>query len=612
MRGTTYTQTPPIAHTFIWSEWFVGMNKVGDVVWDERRDIQPWRWYSFDGINDYVQIWDLNGYFRDNASIIIQLKLDLATPWVASQTWIFNISDIAGVSHYPFTNWLAYFSAFKTTRVDNVSLSPLINRTQRHWLIITSQPWANGWRLYQNDILVHTDLWEVWPASVWWRRFPALSNIWWNSSSWNYFLWDMWSVSLYSRTLTIWEIRNIVRKNRLPRQSLQVMLKMDEGSWTVAYDSSLNMDHWSMVNWTSHVTFTDWWWSDFQNWYWYTNNWWVLIPRNEAIPTQDVQWNPLQFSWRAKYDWLLTWRYYTFDWTDDYVDITPSSFFSLWNWDVTFTTWIRVDPSNSALRAIFSIWYNITASWIGFYVNSSWSLFLTRWQPWWYTVLANWSSVLTQWQRHHVWFKRESNVFYLYVDWVEFTWITSSLWLWSATSEVNIGKIWTNSFYWFGDMHSIQFYKRALSLAEIQDIRTNDAINNVDMMYKFDEWLWTTAFDSSWNGRDWILVNGVQHNLWPWVWSSAFIRLWYTDSSWVAIPRDESNTSLDVQWNPLQYTNRGYDLLPWWEVDFNPWISAELIRENADKNYQYWDDQNSKNAKITQTDKELNFTIKPF
>lgn len=108
----------------------------------------------FDGVNDYINQTLNTGSFTTEATLIMFLKLTNATPSNSLQTGIERLSADSGkqASHYPWIDGTAYFGTFQTggTRIDSISLSSTIDRTNWHMITITSSPGANNWKFYQN------------------------------------------------------------------------------------------------------------------------------------------------------------------------------------------------------------------------------------------------------------------------------------------------------------------------------------------------------------------------------------------------------------------------------------------------------------------------------
>ncbi|MFO7775502.1 MAG: LamG-like jellyroll fold domain-containing protein [Candidatus Hydrogenedentota bacterium] len=102
----------------------------------------------------YIEIPDTGDLLKDRASLTFWVKLNRATP-EAERFGIHHISAHGGISHYPWTDGLAYFNTFRDSRVDGIELSDDIDREQWHLVTITSEPGENGWKLYQNTERVH-------------------------------------------------------------------------------------------------------------------------------------------------------------------------------------------------------------------------------------------------------------------------------------------------------------------------------------------------------------------------------------------------------------------------------------------------------------------------
>lgn len=114
----------------------------------------------FDGTNDYINQTLNTGSFATEATLIMFLKLTNATPSDPFQTGIERLSANSGkqASHYPWIDGTAYFGTFQTgaTRVNSISLSSTIDRTNWHMITITSSPGASNWKFYQNTELRHS------------------------------------------------------------------------------------------------------------------------------------------------------------------------------------------------------------------------------------------------------------------------------------------------------------------------------------------------------------------------------------------------------------------------------------------------------------------------
>lgn len=109
--------------------------------------------WVFDGVNDYINTSFDSSLFTTNATILMWIQLDSNTP-VASNTGLLGFRPgFAGVTHYPWVDGTGYFTTFRTSRVNSITLSPL-DKSTIHLLSITTD--SVDWKLYQNTTLVNT------------------------------------------------------------------------------------------------------------------------------------------------------------------------------------------------------------------------------------------------------------------------------------------------------------------------------------------------------------------------------------------------------------------------------------------------------------------------
>jgi hypothetical protein len=163
----------------------------------------------FDGTNDYVNQTLNTGSFTTEATLIMFLKLNNATPSNAFETGIERLSANVSkqASHYPWTDGVAYFGAFQANlRIDGITLSSTIDRTKWHMITITSSPGTNNWKFYQNTELRHS---ANGPSTVSFstdgvynlgRSQTILDGNFW------YINGNIANVMLYNRALTLQEI----------------------------------------------------------------------------------------------------------------------------------------------------------------------------------------------------------------------------------------------------------------------------------------------------------------------------------------------------------------------------------------------------------------------
>ena len=113
--------------------------------------------FHLNGTSDY---WDISSlvsnidFTSNQASVVIWLKLDVATPANGNQTGIFALSSSTGNSHYVWTNSQAYLHGFRNARVEAIVVTSSVTRTDWHMIAITTTPGTNGWKFYQNTELV--------------------------------------------------------------------------------------------------------------------------------------------------------------------------------------------------------------------------------------------------------------------------------------------------------------------------------------------------------------------------------------------------------------------------------------------------------------------------
>lgn len=100
----------------------------------------------FNGTTDFASIpsFSLPG---SAGTLLIRCKLTDPTPADTSKSGIASMTDPEN-THYPFSNGLGYISIFRLTRVNGISLSASVTRTDWHWFIVRDDA-GNGWELIQ-------------------------------------------------------------------------------------------------------------------------------------------------------------------------------------------------------------------------------------------------------------------------------------------------------------------------------------------------------------------------------------------------------------------------------------------------------------------------------
>lgn len=138
-----------------------------------------WNAGSFNGTSSSIAIGNLTSAFSTEATIVMWVKLNNATPSTDTKTGIMKLSSNVDTFHYPYTDGKIYCNTFRSARVDSITPSWTVTRSDWHMLTISTKPWANGWNLYQNDSLISTTTGE---SSI---SLTTTSEIWHNTVSYS-------------------------------------------------------------------------------------------------------------------------------------------------------------------------------------------------------------------------------------------------------------------------------------------------------------------------------------------------------------------------------------------------------------------------------------------
>ena len=543
-----------------------------DSIWLSLRTIQRGRCYTFDWVNDVLT---LNNFADWNSFITCWIQ-----PLASSQP-SFNIVfeySIWSARYWFFIEkswWFNYFWITKGTNFKRSDFQVLEN--QRYFISIDMATFT------AKLDLVDLNFWANNIASN--ATFTDQMRVWASCVSWFFGSCSLYDLRIYSVPKNWEDLQNIMDW-WIDNVGLEMMMKMDEWAWTVAYDSSGNGRHWIHANWVQHIELTNWKWADFQNQYWYTDNLWSLIPRNESNISEDVLWFPLQFDWRVKYNSLLRWRYMIFDWVNDYLWNQP--WIDFWTTNFTISFMYKHTTSWSWLfRTIFSNSYNVTPGRFAIYLRSN-RMNLYRWAP--YVDMWTVWPIFNVWQIYNIQLVRNWSSFAYVIDWVSYP-LSSFAWNFGGTQYLMVGNSSTNIF----------------NNMEIRDLSIN-LWWDIIAYWAMDEWWGSVAYDSSGNGRHFDLINWVARGVWQY-WSIQYITQWHTDNAGVAIPRNIAIPSEDVMWWTLQYVGDWQSLLPNWIVDFNYRLAPELINESVPNMYEHWDTLPNNMQKNTSTYKETNFRL---
>jgi hypothetical protein len=151
--------------------------------------------FVLDGTNDYIYAPVDISLFSTQATMVIWLKNDIASP-NAGQTGLIGYFNGGGNDHYPWTGDSAYFSTFRNNRLGPITLSSSIGRTSAHMVTVTTD--ATNWKLYQNTTLITT---QSASSSVYLDNF----NIG-KSNGEYYYQGNIYAFMIYNRALSAAEI----------------------------------------------------------------------------------------------------------------------------------------------------------------------------------------------------------------------------------------------------------------------------------------------------------------------------------------------------------------------------------------------------------------------
>lgn len=109
---------------------------------------------NFDGaslITHGVRGSDFSG---NEGTIAIRVKLDAGV----TSGGLLRATEATKVFYYPYNTSLIYCPVMRIARVDGIAISSTVDMQDWHWVIITTKPGADGWKLYQdNDNIATTD-----------------------------------------------------------------------------------------------------------------------------------------------------------------------------------------------------------------------------------------------------------------------------------------------------------------------------------------------------------------------------------------------------------------------------------------------------------------------
>ena len=124
-----------------------------DVVWESVGG-------DFNGTSSVIVIPDMSGDLSDEATLLMWVKLDAATP-VGTKGGLVELTGSATTTHYPFTDGKLYCNIFRDDRLDPITLSTSIDRTSWHIFAVVNQPGTDGYKIYQNDEEIYSGTGEA-------------------------------------------------------------------------------------------------------------------------------------------------------------------------------------------------------------------------------------------------------------------------------------------------------------------------------------------------------------------------------------------------------------------------------------------------------------------
>jgi len=194
-------------------------------------------------------------------------------------------------------------------------------------------------KLYRNGVLVDTKTYGF-------NTVGAVFNIGCSFTSSSFFLGKIWDVRTFSTELSLADALAI-HENKTTTATPDSWFKCDEQSGTTSYDSSGNGRHGTIVNATLstfHATQNTY---SYQNEVGYSKPSTVFIPRNEAIPTQDVTGSALQFTGQVPYNADLEQSNgLSFDGVDDTISCGNIGTVN------SFKGWVKFDATNQNILTL--------------------------------------------------------------------------------------------------------------------------------------------------------------------------------------------------------------------------------------------------------------------
>jgi len=162
-------------------------------------------YFTLDGTNDFIASTVNSALFTTNATMVIWLKNDEATPSSSSNSGFMGYGNGDQNDHYPWIDGSAYLATFRNGRIGPITLSANVTRTNIHMVSVTSN--SSEWKLYQNAVLQYKTSSSGSVAMNNTRIGYSLNQ------SFNY-KGRVYSFMLYNRVLSPSELFHIYQSNR--------------------------------------------------------------------------------------------------------------------------------------------------------------------------------------------------------------------------------------------------------------------------------------------------------------------------------------------------------------------------------------------------------------
>lgn len=225
----------------------------------DQANVLSGRAYSFDGSNDYVQV-------PHDANIMNWVDFTFAVSFVINS--IPNDSTVPAIfNKYSVPNWMHLIVPWYTHPFGGqISIWGRAGNSTTNWYFRAQTSYQiQTWQVYHVigrkiwwtiELRVNWVLEDTVTSSLFWWSLGNTENlfVWSLTNSSNRLDWYIWWLSMWNRALTNAELNDVWSWEYV---SMDQFRKMDEWAWTIAYDSSGNGNHGTLVNGVSHITTDD-------------------------------------------------------------------------------------------------------------------------------------------------------------------------------------------------------------------------------------------------------------------------------------------------------------------------------------------------------------------